>query len=48
MSTLYFAINFVNSFLAPSTSFCGSVGYTVVVSRTLPVSSITAILQPVL
>ena len=38
----------INSFLAPSTSFCGSVGYTVVVANTFPVSSITAILHPVL
>ena len=48
MSILSFSINFSNSFLAPSTSFCGSVGYTVVQSSTFPVSSITAILHPVL
>ena len=30
MSILSFSISFNSSFLAPSTSFCGSVGYTVV------------------
>ena len=46
--TLCFEIKFFNIFFAPSTSFCGSVGYTVAISSTFPVSSITAILQPVL
>ena len=48
MLTLYSFISAINSFLAPSTSFCGSVGYTVVVASSFPVSSITAILHPVL
>ena len=34
--------------MASSTLFCGSVGYTVVVASNFPVSSITAILHPVL
>ena len=45
---LCFFIKLNNIFLAPATSFWGAVGYTVVVSKTFPVSSITAILQPVL
>ena len=36
------------TFVAPSTSFCGSVGYTVAVSNNFPFWSITANLHPVL
>ena len=45
---LSFIIRLINSFVAPSISFCGSVGYTTPVSNTFPVSSITANLHPVL
>ena len=44
----YFFIKLFITLLAPSTSFCGSVGYTVDVSSSFPFWSITANLHPVL
>ena len=47
-STLYLFIISFRVFLVPSTSFLGTVGYTVALSKNLPVASNTATLHPVL
>ena len=47
-STLYFLIISFNISLVPSISLLGTVGYTVALSKNLPVASNTATLHPVL